>query len=140
MKYLLIFSIIFTSFSAFTQNSEWKLLESKNGVNVYSKLNRCIVPTDAMDSDYYLFKLENTTTAPLKIEWKIDKWYDGKCYTCNNEYKVHSYELPANSSVEAECGRNKTESLKVYVKHNNFNTGTKFTKFQLSDFQVKSIL
>lgn len=124
-----------------TKVSSWELLKTSDGVSVYSKLQQCIVPADAMDSDYYLIKIVNENSFPAEVVWKLDKWYNGRCYTCeNSEYTSHSYTIPANSTIEGECGRNKTESLKVYVKHNNANTGTVFTKFSLSEFEVKSTL
>lgn len=139
MKHLLFLISIITVSFGYGQNNEWKLLESKSNVNIYAKLQTCIVPADAMDSDYYLIKIENNNSVAVDVIWKIDKWYDGRCYTCNTaEYTGHTFKIPANKYIEGECGRNKTENLKVYVKHNNFNTGTKFTKFTIAEFTVNT--
>lgn len=134
----LLLSIIGVCLGAglFSQDaSKWELIKSDNGVNIYSKAQTCIVPADAMNSDYHLIKIENKNSFEVSVTYKIDKWYNGKCYTCHSsEYPPRIISLPANSNVEGECGRNKTESLKVYVKHNNANTGVSFTKFEITQF------
>lgn len=121
--------------------SKWELIKSDNGVNIYSKLTPCVIPSEGTNDDYYLFKIENTNNFPSLVEWKIDAWYNGKCYSCSgNEDPIHQFEIPANQNIEGVCGMYKTKSLKVYVKNNQFPSKAKFSKFTISTFSVKPAL
>jgi hypothetical protein len=142
MRLLLsIFSVCLGLALSAQEENKWELIKSKTDVTIYTKPQTCIVPSDAMNSDYQLFKIVNNNSFAVSVIFKIDKWYNGKCYTCDNkEYPPKVITLPANTHVEGECGRNQTESLKVYVKHNNATNNVVFTKFELTEFIVNSKL
>jgi hypothetical protein len=142
MRLLLSFiSICLSLYLSAQENNKWELLQEKDGVKMYSKLSHCVIPSEGTNDDYYLFKIENTNNFSATVNWKIDAWYNGKCYSCSgNEDPIHQFELPANQNIEGVCDMYKTNSLKVYVKNNQFPSKAKFSKFTLSTFSVKPAL
>lgn len=139
-KFFLAATTLFSTTNAFSQsNNEWEVITEYAGVIVSKKLTRCVDVQEGFDSDYYLLKFENTNAEEKIVSWKNEKWYNGKCATCDfYEDSANAYELKSQEVLKGGCKMMDDNQLRVYVKHNNISTDSKLTDFQVVDLSVTS--
>ncbi len=136
MKQLLI--IIGCSFFIGLLNAQsaegWTLLQSENGVEIYSKEVVCNPAGNDVQAEVILLKVVNTTSQKVRVSWHYQIAYDGVCKTCSNdEYRIE-LELGPNQTIENTCNYN--NRLIVHKRFLNKTNAVQFTSFALAQLQV----
>lgn len=134
---------LFSITSAFKINSnseteKWVLYKSINGVNIYSKISKCVAY--GVNNTYLLFKYENTTNESKELSWRLDIWFGENCRSCNlpspNEYEV-TLNLNPKETKEGTCKYLDDKRFMIYKASEN-NKLQPLAKFEFSNLTVKN--
>jgi hypothetical protein len=129
----MLLMIALTSFTA-DQEIVYKELE---GVRItYTKQQKAINDTEVME--YLIFKIENTNSHGVKLNWKLDIWYNGACRTCDKPspsgYEF-SLDLKAKEKVEGDINKDDL-MLKIYSRTIKPEREGGLTKFEFTNLSV----
>lgn len=132
----LLISLLFCSISTFSQEADWKIYISQNGVNIYTKEIDCFAK-NIPDQIAIIIKVENTTGDRIQLEWDRAIWYNDILATDNTtDGENHMIlEVNGNSFVEGSCDTPRGP-LYIYKDFITYQTDTKLTKFELHNLQV----
>ena len=136
MKTSTLLTSLVISLISFSQETDWKLYTSQNGVNIYSMEIDCYAK-NIPDQKAIIIKVVNTTDKPIQLEWDRAIWYNDKLITDNvQEDEEHAIlKVNANSSVEGSCNT-PSGPLYLYKDFITYQTDTKLTQFELQNIQV----
>lgn len=137
MRKLLFFllSISMTTLS-WSQNTDWELYQTINGVNIYTQSVDCNAK-NIPDQKAVLIKVENTNGQSCRVEWDEIIWYNGVQHTQNvasgeNHAVVN---LTKNEIQEGECDVPRG-ALYIFSDFITYDSDTKLTKFELQNIKV----
>ena len=121
-------------------NTQWQLYAEKDGIAIYFKTKELHIESDGIHQEYYLLKFVNTSDKDLKINWKLDIWYNDVCRTCKlaspNEYELY-LTLKKGESIE---GNLSTPGKELKIFSSNLNTkNSSLTKFELNNIVVTKL-
>jgi hypothetical protein len=136
MKHLLIIigCSFFTGLLHAQQAEGWNLIQSENGVEIYSKEVVCNPAGNDVQAEVILLKVVNTTSQKARVSWHYQIAYDGVCRTCSNdEYRIE-LELGPYQTIENTCNYN--NRLIVHKRFLNKTNIAEFTSFALAHLQV----
>lgn len=100
---------MFLTLSAFAQNmiatplGSPEVLYNENGVSLTSQMTTCNNTDRGETTTYKLLTLTNNTAAPATLKVRMDSYYDGKCYTCENDEYTFTFKLEANETKTGSC-------------------------------------
>ena len=120
-------------------SKNWKLYKNINGIQILYKSSECNDETNGLYQELVLLKFINTTKENLKIEWDNELWYDGKCWTCDNDSKEENHftlKLKAGENIEGECGLDKSRILQIFQKYTNHDDVPVLSNFELKNLSV----
>ena len=140
--------IFFVSSDLFSQNTsktvtapenEWKLYLELNGVQVYTQNDECHDFKNGTHYEYVMLKFVNTTSNIKNINWEEKLYYNGSCWTCqeNSDIKIYKLELSSNETKNGDCGNDKNDILRIFNRFLNYSDKPVLTKFELINFEVK---
>lgn len=107
--------IMLVSFSGFSQTSidagniteEWKLLTTKDGIEVHIKQDKCDIGADKLFTYAYI-KLVNTTTVTKTVEFNFQLIFDNDCVGCGDTRETkHILQSPASAYIAGGMWRHK---------------------------------
>ncbi|MCX7743444.1 MAG: hypothetical protein N2167_02655 [Flavobacteriales bacterium] len=136
MKQILIITgfIFFAGLVNAQKNEDWKLLQSANGIEIYSKDAVCNPAGNDVQAEVILLKVVNTTSQKARVSWHNQVAYNGECKTCNNnEYRIE-LELGPNQTIE-NTGNYKNRLI-VHKRFVNKPNPVEFTSFSIAEFNV----
>lgn len=117
-------------------NTNWKLLKSENGIEIYYKYIECHLQRE-YPQEKLLLKFNNTTGTSAFIKWQNLLWYNGKCQTCNKEIEYsYQIELAPHSNIEGKCNNN--NGLSIFSKFIKRNNSSVLTKFDVKIITIKN--
>jgi len=145
MKNLLLVLFIFAGFTTMAQqnfnaeqlNSEWTLLNTDNGVELYIQKIECKVDGVEQPFTYGFLKVVNTTNQEQKVGINIQLIYSDGCVGCNNpneDYKMVS--VAANSTVACDCSFEDNPELGLLIRNPLQTNLQEFENLSLIDFKV----
>ncbi len=113
-------SFLLLSAGVFAQNNgDWKLVQSKNGINIYAKEAVCTIDFSGVQLKNNLLKIENTTGTVKNVSFRYGLYYGTtNCATCNNNEYDQKFTIAPNASIEASCD-NLDDKLKVFIRYEN---------------------
>lgn len=119
-----------TSFglNAQTESSNnFQLIESKDGIEVYSKIISCDTEGSAIPFDYLVFKVKNTTSQSLHVSLEFEIYFEEGCNGCENSRETSiEISLDSGESIEASCS-NFEYRLAYLVLNPNFDGSWSYT-------------
>ena len=98
--------ILIASFSfAQSQNTEfgvWKLMNQKNGIEIYGKHDLCLIEPAPNDYHFLSVKVVNTNTTEKEISFYIKNFYqEGE--SGHRDENLTMITLEANETIEGSC-------------------------------------
>ena len=123
--------------------TNWNLYTDFNGIQIYFKNAECNDEKNGLYQELVLLKFINTTKENLTIEWDNELWYDGKCWTCDNESKEENHftlKLKAGESIEGECGMDKSRILQIFKRYTNHDDVPVLSNFELKNISVNPFI
>lgn len=134
--FLGLITTILLGSSVFSQDTEWKLYSSVDGVEIYTMESDCYAK-NIPDQKAIIIKVVNTTGQNVAVEWDKVIWYNDELVTKNvsdgeNHMKV---EVAKNSSEEGNC-EVPYGALYIYKDFITYKTDTKLSKFELQNIKV----
>jgi hypothetical protein len=122
--------------TAISQNSEWTIYKSLNGVDVLYKQVDCV--TDQAPSQIaYIVKLENKTNNEVVVSWDLSVWYNNEklSHDVADGENHYSVKVSANQSIQGNC---ETPSGPLYIFKDfiTYVSPTKLTRFELENLTV----
>lgn len=112
---LLILSSI--SYGQTKNSGEWQLLNSENGIEVYSQIISCETAGFTISPEYLVFKAVNTSTASQTVSLQFEIYFEEGCNGCEGRGETTTeINLAAGESIESSC-----ESFKHRLAYLVFN-------------------
>lgn len=136
--YLFIVILTLTSHIVSGQNNQpLQTLYSNNSISIESELIDCISTKNGTAKQYQLLQVKNLTDRTVKVTFKKNLWYGGKCTSCNSnsEEYISSVEIEPHGIVSGDC-ETYDKQLKVFVKMLNLKDVKQLTHFELVDVNV----
>ncbi len=133
--YILALFIVLVN-SVFSQNSEWTVYKTVNGIDVLYKQVDCI--TDQAPSQVaYLIKLDNKTANEVVVSWDLSVWYNNEklSHDVADGENHYSVKLSANQSQEGNC-ETPYGPLYIFKDFITYVSPTKLTRFELENLTV----
>jgi len=134
---VLLVIIMSSAFAPNIDNSNWTLYKELNGVQIYTKVNNCQLPSTTKSNEYILFKYVNTTNKNKRISGRVDAYYNNLCRSCNldspNEYEF-SIDLKAGQFQEGNCS-DELKAFKLYYSSKDKRIAA-LSKFEFSNLIV----
>ena len=124
-------------------SEEWEFYKEVNGIQIYFKHSECNDEKNGLYQELVLLKFINTTKENLTIEWDNELWYDGKCWTCDNDSKEENHfilKLKAGESIEGECGLDKSRILQIFQRYTNHDDVPVLSNFELINISVNPFI
>jgi len=122
--------------SSISQNSEWTIYKSLNGVDVLYKQVDCV--TDQAPSQIaYIVKLENKTNNEVVVSWDLSVWYNNEklSHDVADGENHYSVKVSANQSIEGNCDT-PYGPLYIFKDFITYVSPTKLTRFELENLAV----
>lgn len=122
--------------SSISQNSEWTIYKSLNGVDVLYKQVDCV--TDQAPSQIaYIVKLENKTNNEVVVSWDLSVWYNNEklSHDVADGENHYSVKVSANQSIEGNCDT-PYGPLYIFKDFITYVSPTKLTRFELENLTV----
>jgi hypothetical protein len=130
------------SFTAFSQSQvieNTNNLITKGGVSISSTLENCNDLKNGTHKEYVLLNVHNENSFPVKLSFKKNLWFDGKCNSCTSTSSEHvvSITIEAESEIHGTCSIN--DNLRIFSKMLNLEKVRKLTNYELVDITVDEI-
>ena len=89
---------------------------------------------------YKVLQIQNTSNKLIRVSWRLEKYYDGHCSSCNQSAEnFYSILIQPNGSVSGEA-KDKASGLKVFQEfENGYPTSKKLTELKIVDIDVKVV-
>ncbi|MFO7721867.1 MAG: hypothetical protein R6V49_01465 [Bacteroidales bacterium] len=128
--------MLIIALTAFTSDQEI-VYKEQDGVRItYTKQQKAINDTEVME--YLILKIENTNNHGVKVNWKLDIWYNGACRTCDKPspsgYEF-SLDMKAKETVEGDINKDDL-MLKIYSRTIKPEREGGLTKFEFTNLTV----
>ena len=103
--FLLLFLTMSFGLKAQSDNSNnFQLLESENGVEVYSQIITCDTDGSAIPFEYVVFKVINTTSEHVNVRLQFEIHFEEGCNGCATARETSTeISLEAGEVIEASC-------------------------------------
>lgn len=136
MKSFLILVAFTFTLSVYSQDLDWQLYTTVNGVEIYTAESDCHA-TNIPAQKAIIVKVVNTTGQNIIVEWDKAIWYNDELvtnYIANgeNHYRV---EVAKNSKQEGSCDV-PFGPFYIYKDFIDLRSNTKLTKFELQNIIV----
>lgn len=132
--------LIIIGFSFFTgllnaqKAEDWNLLQSENGVEIYSREVVCNPAGNDVQAEVILLKVVNNTSQKARVSWQNQIAYNGVCKTCSSdEYRIE-LELGPNQTIENSG--NYMNRLIIHKRFLNKPNPVEFTSFNIAQLSV----
>lgn len=134
--YLGLISALILSSAGYSQESDWQLYATVDGVEIYTTESDCQAKNIPAQKAI-IVKVVNTSGSDIKIEWDRAIWYNDKLVTDNvSDGENHmSVEVKKNSTNEGNC-ETPYGALYLYKDFITYETDTKLTNFELQNIKV----
>ena len=130
----LLFSLFLSSlsFAQATNNSDnWELLLEDNGVTMYGKKAECQMEGSDLPGVYAFLKVTNDNPTARNINFSFGLQFEEGCSGCNDGSEfTYLVNVPANSSVEGDCGL-QTEGLSRIIDNPNLAGGWNYQSIKI---------
>lgn len=140
MKTFLLFILMISINLLKAQQSEYKLLKSEQGIEIYMREIECHNDQNGIHQLFYQLQFINTTNFVAKLQWNIDLWMNATCITCNKPKtpeNTYFLTLLPGQSVEGLCEQKTNDGLKVYIRELYNNRSSILTKFEIVNLKVE---
>jgi len=128
--FILLIIVSFISFNSIAQSENsnaWQLLNSENGIEIYSQRISCDVQAGINPYDYVAFKAVNTTSESLTFGLEFEIYFEEGCNGCMGKEETSTeITLNSGSSIEGSC-LNLENKLAYFVLNPNFDGSWKYT-------------
>jgi hypothetical protein len=132
-------SIIFASFSS-NETEKWELFKELDGISVYQSISHCNTEYNTANNEYYVFKYTNSNKYDVRLNWKLDLYYNNICRSCNlpspNEYEL-SLDLKAGETLTYICS-DESLAFKIFKSSKAGNIEPDI-KFNFTNFTVSKL-
>ncbi|HBW86898.1 MAG TPA: hypothetical protein DEF82_09210 [Crocinitomicaceae bacterium] len=139
MKLFFSFVVIsIASTSIFAQNIKStpigtpEILYNENGVTISSQMTECYNKDRKETMNFKLLSIVNNSTTPATLKVRCDSYYDGKCYTCENDEYTFTFNIAVNETKSGTCDSN--PSLQVF-----YSMKDGYIKEVLTDFKMNVV-
>ena len=132
---------MFFGMTSFAQNkieandltSEWTLLSSKDGVELYIQSGECTMGNVPEAFQYGMIKLINSNSTEKTVVYNIERHYSDGCVGCNKtDEDVSIISIPANSTITGNC----ENGISVLIKNPLQTMYLEFNYLQLTTFKI----
>ncbi|MBK7128568.1 MAG: hypothetical protein IPM74_01120 [Crocinitomicaceae bacterium] len=130
-----LFALLISTIS-FSQEDNWILYKSVDGVNVYYKQTDCVT-NDAPSQVAYIIKIENTLSVNISVEWDLAVWYNNQKQTEDIADGEEHYTIQVKSSetIEGDCTV-PYGALYIFKDFITYVSPTKLTRFEFENIKV----
>jgi Fe-S oxidoreductase len=122
--------------TSFTSDQEIVYQEMEGVRITYTKQQKAINDNEVME--YLILKIENTNNYGVKMNWKLDIWYNGACRTCDKPspsgYEF-SLNLKAKEKVEGDINKEDL-MLKIYFRTVKPEREGGLTRFEFTNLNI----
>lgn len=136
--FLLLLS--FVSFSCFSQSEssgEWKILQEKNGIEIYSQKISCDIQGAPNSFDYITFKVVNTNSNSQKIGLQFEIYFEEGCNGCQGKDETYTeIELKSGESIEGSCSSMENK-LAYFILNPSFNKSWHYSHSKVLINEIK---
>ncbi len=139
LKRTLQLAVLFVTISlgsmAFGQTSDWKLIHSENGVNIFALESECSIKADWKPANYAFLKIENTTNSDKTLSYNFGLQYEEECSGCDGMYEWYfTLDVPANTTLEGDCTHEK--GLTRIISNPNLPGGYTFESIKIANTEI----
>ncbi len=122
--------------ASFTSDKETLYKETEGIKITYTKQQKQINATEV--AEYVILKIANTNTYGVKLNWKLDVWYNGNCRTCDKPAPSgYEFELDLKPGEVVTGDINKDDlMLKIWAKSIKPSREGGLTRFEFSNFVI----
>lgn len=128
--------MLIIALTAFTSDKEIVYKEHE-GVRIsYTKQQRAINDQEVVE--YLILKIENRNSYGVKMDWKLDLWYNGTCRTCDKPAPT-GYEFSLNLKPgEVIQGDISKDDLMLKIWHKTIKPAREgsLTKFEFTNLAI----
>ena len=140
LKRTLQLAVLFVTISlgsmAFGQESEWQLVQSKDGIEIYWQNIDCTYHESLKPAVHANLKVVNTTDMDKTIQYNFGLQYEEACSGCGNDSEFsYSLTIPQNSELIGDC-YNQIEGLNRVISNPNLQGGWEFKSISISSVTV----
>lgn len=124
--------------STMVKSSNWTQKLNNTEVEISYKLADCNFVMEGFHNEYMLVKYKNKTNQTLRLEWKFDYYYNGKCANCNytNGEDVYTIDLKPGETLEGKCEWPTKRTTMIFSKFLNRNSNAELTNFEFSNLKI----
>ena len=124
-----------------SHSRDWQKITNDEQLDILYKFSDCFRPSKGIDKEMVYLKVKNVSSNRLKLEFKKELWYNGKCLTCKSESSEHyvSFEIEAGAEMEGSCLENSNKKLSIFSRMLNIDSKSFLTDFKLNDLKVTII-
>lgn len=135
---MIIALVSFGTFGQSNQSNEWQLVQSSNGVNIYSKTIECDSRfNESLPSQYAVLKIENTTSSSKQASYTFGLQYAEDCANCDEESEFSFVvNLAANQTIEGSCSNYDSQVNRI-VKNYNLQGGWNFQHVVINNLIIE---
>lgn len=113
--------------NSMAQSSSWKLLNSDDGIEIYSQRVSCDVQGASVPFDYVVFKAVNTTSTESTFNLKFEIYFQEGCNGCGGSGETSTtMTLGPNESKEGSCS-DLENRLSYFILNPSFNESWTYT-------------
>ena len=123
----MFFLSLFLCFNSSAQSNDWQLMNTENGIEVYSRIVSCETEGFKIPLENIVFKAVNTTSASTSVNLEFEIYFEEGCNGCEKSDETSSkFQLNAGESKESTCS-NENELNSFTIRNANFDGSWKYT-------------
>jgi hypothetical protein len=123
------------------KSAEWVSLIKTPEVEISYRYAECNMPATGMHQENVYLKVENKTSQSIRIEWRVEYWYNGKCLGCEgtqSEY-VKNLNLKPTEVLSGECIEDPIPELRIFSRMLDRDAGSLLTNFEIRNLKTAII-
>lgn len=118
------------------RNTEWQLLESRYGVDIYYKHADCNDAQNGLNFEFLQFKFVNATASEKQLSWNYELYYADRCVSCGDTQEhASSLTLAPNQVYSSDCENYNFDKIGVFSRALDADT-EKLTQFKLANLNI----
>ena len=142
MKAILFIACLFSSASFMAQSlgnltNEWQLMQEKDGVQVFAKVEPCKMSEQTPKPfDIAFLKIVNNTNQDIAVAYNFVIEFAEGCNGCDGRDESRfNQKIPANTTIAEDCSF-KQNGMSHIIRNRNFDGGWNFEKVSITNLKI----
>ncbi|MCF8464351.1 MAG: hypothetical protein K9G41_05905 [Flavobacteriales bacterium] len=112
---------------------------TQNGILISSRLESCESVKNGTSKEYFLLSFSNENSYRVRVTFKRNLWYNGKCNSCDSQSPEHTISLELEPYEKAEGSCAESSGLRIFSRMLNLEKVSKLTYFELTNIEVDEV-